>query len=1126
MDQSVSFKIGEGNKSDRRLINKLSIENEKKGSGLSFYKKGQLIKGVVISADEQVTLDFNGQQVSVLKDIISNAVPGETKTFEVVNANDREIELRVLGDNSAAGRKTFRTVIEKDTDWGSIRAQKDQTAKRTERETEFQETFHKLEDISSRLTELDCKELEKEGFPIETFTVSGLYEALNRIKTGISSGEQSVKEKNFFDKADVADRLKRGNLPVTDENITKLVKALDLSNMTEKLDEKAMKYLISNEAKPTPENIYKACYSGSTLKQIAPGKFSAQAWKELEGQVTEVIQTAGYEVNEENLSAAKWILENELPLTADSFTYKKKLEEMKSGLDQDIVLDKMIEGMKEGLNPKDVSLLPQKEASFDKLITDINSIKEETVAYAVQQGAELTINNLVSVQEKTQSDEEEKADSISNRYEETRALRQLEEIRLKMTREAAMKLEKKGFSIETEKLEKVVEELKKLEDSYYKELCKEADYDASERSLEILKETTQSIEKLKYIPCAVLGSTLSIRNEQTISGLLSDGTKLQTELSKAGTAYETLMTVPNREYGDSIKKAFANMDSLLAELNLDNTEQNQRAVRILGYNRMEITEESVNKVKAYDIQVAAMMKNLHPAVTVRMIKEGINPLEMPISELNQTIDRIKEEQGITSEEKYSTYLQRLEKGNEISAEERKAYIGIYRLLYNVEKADGAALGAVIKANREVTLDKLLTAVQTSKKGRLEAVIDDEFGTLQSISHKKETITEQLSAFTGGAGQDQHGQPDKDSLVAEQVEYLDRILKQMKEEITPEKLREAGLSFTQAAASASAMSSSGSVFSSGSGIWETMKAVPVEKLYEQIQNAETKNQTEQEELYTGKVQEIRELCNNSEQSIRFLNDFKMPSTPLNLMIANHILSNGESPVKKLLKQKENIVENSENGLKEMNELSDTLIDKHSMQEAYEQLETDAKAALNQAYSEEKIDSRKLAELKSIGQQMTFIRTLAGKEFYQIPIETDQGVTNINLTILRGTENSGRVTVTVQSELLGNIRADFSLKDQILKGFFSSDNRSGLEQLQKYAGDIEQAASEYELTIKQMDFGIQRRDNDTYSYQYPDNEAKSNRMSNDTERKLYRIAKAIVQTVRRAENSETELSSAVS
>ena len=58
-------------------------------------------------------------------------------------------------------------------------------------------------------------------------------------------------------------------------------------------------------------------------------------------------------------------------------------------------------------------------------------------------------------------------------------------------------------------------------------------------------------------------------------------------------------------------------------------------------------------------------------------------MKMPIDDLNRLINGLKD-QGYSSLEKYSTYLHRLDKEGNISESERKAYIGIYRLLYQIK----------------------------------------------------------------------------------------------------------------------------------------------------------------------------------------------------------------------------------------------------------------------------------------------------------------------------------------------------------------------------------------------------------------------------------------------------------
>lgn len=1205
MDKNISLDTATGKVSSQSIPQ--TITKDKAGEGLSNMKQGDRISGTVLAVDDQVIIDFDGQQVTASKEVLENTVPGDVKTFEVVKVSKAEIELKLLEKEAVALKQTIKVVPISNKDWETVLSQKVKNTKAAEKEQLTREMMIKLQEISTSFTENDCDTLEQEGFPIETMTAQGLYQAIGRVKTE-QKKDGTIKEKaqEKMTQEVIAARLKEENLPATDKNISEINKAMTLSETAGRMDDKTKRFLIDQELTPTIENIYKAYYSGSKKSAEQKQKLTETEWKELLPQVKTVIQDSGYEVNNENLQDAKWLIENKLPLTNKTYSYKKELEEIKSSVDSELVFDRIVEGMKNGILPKNVSLAAPDEEALQQTLTDIRSISPEAVTYAVFEGIDLTIKKLAAVQESINSgkikpeelpaDEAEaiqprlredaaetetnriaandktsakKTDSYEGReiamdsageesidrmpdgeadwqgndrdesdadadhnkqYEAIRAQRQMEEIRLKMTLEAASRLEKKGISIETQKLEKVVEELRRLENSYYRKLLSEAEVPSTTEAVETLKATSQSLEQLRYIPIGTIGTTLSERGTQTIPSLLTEGLKLQSEYVKAGTAYETLLTVPNAEYGDSIRKAFSHMDSLLNEMNIESTEQNQRAVRILGYNQMEITAESIDLVKAYDSEVTTLINNLHPAVTVRMIKEGFNPLDMTISELNDKIDEMKEEQGISSEEKFSTYLHKLEKEEGITPEERKAYIGIYRLLYNVEKSDGAALGSVIKADREVTLNNLLTAVQTGKKGRLNAVIDDEFGTLTQMTRNNESIAEQLSGFKKGTADQLPAQDiskEKDNRLEEQTRYLDRILRQITEELSPGKLLKLAQETTKTGTAGTAAEvGNPTAAETGNDIWDVIKDVPAEQLLQKLLK-EPEGDKADEGSYAQKVQQLRELCGNAEQSIRFLNDFRMSSTPQNITLANYILTNGASPIVKLLKrQSDDDHENLTEGIKDLSDLSDTIYDKSSMNEAYESLAETAKQMLETACSEETLDGRRLTELRNTAVQMSFLRTMAAREFYQIPIETSKGITNINLTILRGGESNGRVSATVYSEQLGDIKADFSLKQQVLKGFISCDSRSGLKKLQANSEEIEKTAKDNNLIIKQLDFGISFKENDNYNYQDPEIGQQNSEMNNQTERMLYRIAKAIVQTVRSAEDSEAEDSRAVS
>mgnify|MGYP003295535916 CR=1 FL=1 len=90
--------------------------------------------------------------------------------------------------------------------------------------------------------------------------------------------------------------------------------------------------------------------------------------------------------------------------------------------------------------------------------------------------------------------------------------------------------------------------------------------------------------------------------------------------------------VPYEEYG---KKPLAKFrHDILKDLGLETSYGNQRAVRILAYNQMELTPENIAEMKAADEEVQRAFDHLKPAVVRTMIKEGMNPLDMSFEEIN------------------------------------------------------------------------------------------------------------------------------------------------------------------------------------------------------------------------------------------------------------------------------------------------------------------------------------------------------------------------------------------------------------------------------------------------------------------------------------------------------------
>ena len=131
-----------------------------------------------------------------------------------------------------------------------------------------------------------------------------------------------------------------------------------------------------------------------------------------------------------------------------------------------------------------------------------------------------------------------------------------------------------------------MEELKTQENEYYSRLLSGAGIVPKEADVALFRNVMDTSEALKAMPAYALG--IHPVDETTLQSLYEDGAALKDTFEKAGERYETMMTAPRQDMGDSISKAFRNVDDILKDLDLETSYGNQRAVRILAYNQMEL----------------------------------------------------------------------------------------------------------------------------------------------------------------------------------------------------------------------------------------------------------------------------------------------------------------------------------------------------------------------------------------------------------------------------------------------------------------------------------------------------------------------------------------------------------
>ncbi len=642
--------------------------------------------------------------------------------------------------------------------------------------------------MSNTMSAEDYNRMMEDGYDVGDMDVEEVVTIVDKIKAELIKGGTQVV--GYTDQID-ADTLREitgseafareltkqfasHDVPLTEENVRNAKKAYDKAMELQELTEGAAKYMIENHMTPTIDNLYLAGYSstadgdrqGRGYYADGAGYYARKAeefnWQQLQPQIEKVIEEAGLEVNAETIEDAQWLIEKGIPLTPETVAELYRLDTMEWPQSEEHILSAIAAAIADGKSAGQADLADGR-SSLEKAaeyVERFGQITEEAVDQTVAEGKDLTLANLEKAASATNT-ENGNADSkvpVQAMVEEAQtkkaadhaaaevpaniaARRQLEEIRLMMTVEVNRKLLASGYAIDTTELEKLVETLRQIEAQQRKLLFGETDTDRVSEKAALYAQTRDKVAEIPYLPIDIAGRFKVTDEDFTLNQVHIAGTALRNHYEEARERYETWMTTTRSDLGDSIDKAFRNVDNILQDMGLETSEENRRAVRILGYNRMELSPENIETVKASDLQLQRVVDKMTPAVVLQAIRDGQNPLEMTLPQLDAYLDSVQsgKEQEM---EKFSKFLYKLDKNKAITEEERTAYIGIYRMLRQFEKTDNAAVGALVNIGAEVSFKNMLSAVRSQKKAGMDFMIDDAFAGVEAIE-KGISITRQI-----------------------------------------------------------------------------------------------------------------------------------------------------------------------------------------------------------------------------------------------------------------------------------------------------------------------------------------------------------------------------------------------
>ncbi|MCR5701923.1 MAG: flagellar hook-length control protein FliK [Lachnospiraceae bacterium] len=843
-----------------------------------------------------------------------------------------------------------------------------------------------------------------------------------------------------------------------------------------KVSEEQMIYLIRNGMKFTIDNVDVAKNSVNEESPSAALPLDEKVWNDIYPQVTSIIESAGMSVSEQSLSGAKFMLSHELPITVDSLRMYMAINSLNQrGITEAQLAANITEQIAMGNPPENARIIgPTLNEKAQQFVEKVQAITARSVDMAINQGKPVTISYLynssmrnVDVKRMRTAvntgvegaslslsavDNDSVAEGagvpLSNNPMAVSARRQLEEIRLSMTLEAANRLVRQDFNIDARPLSAVVEMLRNQENTLYENVVSSHDIHDIPEDVDLVKETLKETEALKSLPAYAMADVVR-RPGMTVGGLYERASHLKMTL--AGQAYETMMTKPRQDMGDSINDAFRNVDEILADMNMDRNRENQRAIRILAYNEMELSPENIASVKTVDAKVQQMFETLTPQIVLNLIRENKNPLNMTIDGLNQEISAQRDIRGITDEQRFSEFLYQLDKNGNITKEERTSFIGIYRLLDKIEKSHGKDIGAIVRNGQEVTLANLFSADKSRQVRGMDVRVNDNFGERVDVATDNKSILDQINTA-----------------------YNETLAGSILRHIQPETL----------------MSMDRTSYMNMS--------------FEELNNIMKAGFTKEGQLDLSDQLESRlaDALSYEEDVATMLEANDMPGTVTNIIAAQQVMY-GEDGIFGMVRDlKRGLSKEARERITEREgQVLETLESKENVMYAMENIRAELSREVHAKETDGTITAKDIQSLKYINAGMPIALRSAENDAFSVPLIIGDEVSIMKVSILRDGSYAGEVRTSVDTAHYGKLEAFVRVSNNQVEGYITTEQEAGQRKLEENELTLRSSLAKAGMEVKDL------RLDGTRPVQYIEDDRQAVETS-----KLYQVAKQLLTAVK--------------
>ena len=1050
------------------------------------YNTGDIVTGIVTAKIEDIIkVKFDNDEIVIKNDTrIKEQVNDEIK-FEVETSENKNIKLKYIKQEAKLvnNNNTINS-----TDIKDIKNIKDKMNKEAVNITEenieiVKQNDSKIKDIKNQIniivnkgTEQSAKTLSDRGHNIDempTDLLARIIETEDNIQTITLTDEQidqiskeltQENTTNIDNKIDVQKAIQaliKQGISVTHKNIQQVIGLNSKLQKIKNLDPKAIENIIRNDWDLSIEKIYKALYSAGASNNTSTWEENQSPYNNVgitdpqthRSQITnqqtiEYLKQQKIEIKEETVQAAKFLIDRDLPVTKTNI---QKVIDLKS-IDQ--IIDKnyedIIKQLKEDKGLSQIKLVPEtteklNENQLKEVIDYIPKITDDQIKKVLAQNKLLNINNLKEVENKTEPKQVESKEINIENKELITAKRQVEEIRLKLTIEAANKLNLKNIKIDTAPLKQIVDGLKQIE--------KEMDA----KQPQTIKEISEAIEGLKHTPATTLGQVITKKIDFTIESINNQAVQ----------DYDKLSTKIDRSLGDSFNKISDQIEPLLKQLNMEINKQNIRSAGILIKNEINVTTDNIEHITLLDDKVNHVIDRLHPQVAASMLKEGLNPLNMHIDQVKQYIQSFDDLYGQTSKDQIAKNIMEMDENKQLTPSERKGITALYRIFNIVSKSKGKAVGFLMKNNMKLTVENLLETskylTRTGAKNKdIDVNINDEFGTVKNIEINESNIRNQIKQ----ALEESNMAPTKDNL------QRANELKSNNIEIEPNNLIKNSL--MEQTLEQAFIKLSPTTITNLKEIEPNFNQIPLEKLLQQV----NEKQSNRGETIKQTLNEIKELQNIDNATLNIVEKYEIEPTISNLKTIKQML---DDPFHfgKQLENMDTLLANDE-----------SLTFKHNYENVFQQLQQGKpiKEILQEVKNNSNNIQEQLINLKSINKKEIIKKSKDIKkildikdkirnseEIYQIPVVLQDKVTHINLYIQKNNmnqqsndKNEINAFISMQTQNLGIVQASMKITDIEVQVEIQNENKENVEYIQKYNKQFKEVIKNIGMSVKNMTY----------------------------------------------------------